>query len=384
MELLDELNELCDINSIEYNIINDNIYIYGKHFEINDKLIYKVKTFIDIINGKNEMINMVCNKLNTTINNIKDNSIGQYDDEWNINYLCIKIRDNAIIVNIHNIYNEDLSNSKNTTYTSSDKKIVVKILIIFNEPLEYYLVEDKHSFKLNTVQTLENVLKQKFQLNQRQCDRNKHYKEDLCSNTVTIYKGFPSPYGSCDDESEFMMRTTMGYRCCSGCSSTYYFCSQECLDYSKKYNRCERCHENGKGTYVEELGYSLCNGRGDHNPPCIAKYRLEQRFKNDYEDNGFYEINKDIKSKLLDGCDELKEIIKSNGNRISINMLMDLYILNRDYAVRDRNEPLDIDIEDNNEENKENDEENDEDNDEEESSGIEKFKKTCNKILEEF
>ena len=51
------------------------------------------------------------------------------------------------------------------------------------------------------------------------------------------------------------------------------------MDYFDKYKRCHRCHEDGKGTYIEELGYALCNGRGDYNPPCIKKYELEKRFE---------------------------------------------------------------------------------------------------------
>jgi hypothetical protein len=114
------------------------------------------------------------------------------------------------------------------------------------------------------------------------------------------------------------------------------------MDYFDKYNRCHRCHEDGTGTLIDNE-YTLCNGRGDANPSCIAKYRLEQRFKKDYKDNGFYEIDTKLKNCLLGDCNELKKIITDNGNVITYSMLMDLMNLKANFEVREReeNEPTD-------------------------------------------
>lgn len=172
------------------------------------------------------------------------------------------------------------------------------------------MVDDIDHFKLNNIMTFTDVLNQKFELEKHQCDRNAGYKEDLCPNMVTINKSFPYSSVLSSNKPEYTMQISQGYRNKYTSFPTLHFCSQECLEYSKKYNRCERCHEGGKGTYVEELGYTLCNGRGDCSPPCIAKYRLEKRFKKEYVDAGFYEISPDIKYRLLNDCAELQEILR--------------------------------------------------------------------------
>lgn len=125
MELYAEqrLKELCETNSIEYSETDCKMWItadkFDIMFDIDDKLIYKVKTCVHIISGKDEMINLVCNRLNTSIKkgcHIKYS--GDDVAEFDTNFQCRKHKDNSIIVTIHNIDKVDLSNSKGTTYTS--------------------------------------------------------------------------------------------------------------------------------------------------------------------------------------------------------------------------------------------------------------------------
>ena len=73
------------------NINDDDIF-----FDINDKLIYrKVLSYIDIIKGRNEMVNTICDKLNTTIE--KGCNLKLFEYHMN-EMVCIS--DNSIFINI--------------------------------------------------------------------------------------------------------------------------------------------------------------------------------------------------------------------------------------------------------------------------------------------
>jgi YHS domain-containing protein len=149
--------------------------------------------------------------------------------------------------------------------------------------------------------------------------------KDECINNVNIYKSVPNLNGYCENVSTYMHTTASGYRNKYSSFRKYYFCSENCLEHFKKYNCCHRCNEDGKGNFVEELGYTLCYGRGDGEQCCILKYQLELRLTDEYEKCKLYEIDTELKDKLLHNCDELKQIITDYGNRISYNMLMDIY-----------------------------------------------------------
>jgi hypothetical protein len=314
--IMEQVKELCEEHSLHYHIDNNRVLIDDEFwFYINNQDdINNFNVYIDILKGRNEMVNTICNKLNTTIGKGCN----------------IKLFEFHIIININNL--------TDMCYTKYERFIEFKLKIVFKQPLEYYLIseDNKQLYKLKSPMDLKNVLDQKCTFEKKQCDRNKGYEEDLCVNMVDMYKSSPNPYG-------YMLETAHGYRNKYSSCSIYYFCSEECMDYFDKYKRCHRCHEDGTGTYIEELGYTLCNGRGDWNPPCIAKYRLEQRFKKDYKDNGFYEIDTKLKNCLLGDCDELKKIITDNGNKITYSMLMDLMNLKANFEVREReeNEPTD-------------------------------------------
>jgi hypothetical protein len=355
---MEQIKELCEANSIEYEETDDKIFINDDiSFDINDKLIYqKVLSYIDIIKGRNEMVNTICKKLNTTIKKgcrICKND----DDEWERNYICKKNSSNSILLNIHNIETVDKENIYNITYTSYEKYIHYKILIIITEQLEYYLIDEEQYYKLKSIGDLNNVLHQKCTFEKKQCDRNKGYEEDLCVNMVDMYKSFPNPYGLCYDKSKYMLSTAHGYRNKYSSFSEYYFCSEDCMEHFAKYNRCERCHEGGRGTFIDmvqkdqlvlkepELGYTLCNGRGDMNPPCIVKYEIEKRYIKEDRNKQIYKIVidyrdncKDSNLSLKSDFEELFELIKKNDYRVSYDILTDICYARDTYSLRSPSE----------------------------------------------
>lgn len=173
---------------------------------------------------------------------------------------------------------------------------------------------------------------------------------ESCNNIVEIYEHSKYKYR---EESKFMSSTTSGYRCCSGCSKQYHFCSDVCLKYFEAHSKCFRCHENciglNKGTFIEELNITLCNGRGDHNPPCYNKYQLEKRFEKDYQDNNTQYIGrftKDVTEKYKTFCnipdeyDEIFKIISDNNNKISLDILRDINHIDNTYNIRERTENI--------------------------------------------
>ena len=339
---IEKIKELCEANSIEYEEIDNKIFINDDDnifFDINDKLIYqKVLSYIDIIKGRNEMVNTICAKLNTTIEK-GCRMCKNDDDEWNINVICKKKNNNSILLNIHNIHAIDKENIYNITYTSYEKYIhyTILITITITGPLEYYLIDKKEYYKLKSTIDLKNVLDQLCTFEKRKCSK------DLCDGMVNMKKDFPNPYGLCNDKSEYMLSTAHGYRNKSSSCSKYFFCSKECMDYFDKYNRCHRCHEDGKGTYIEELGYTLCNGRGDHNPPCIVKYEIEKRYLSEDRNKQLYKIVinyfgdncKDSNFSLKSDFKELFELIKKNDFRVSLDLLTDICYARDTYSIRD-------------------------------------------------
>ena len=143
--------------------------------------------------------------------------------------------------------------------------------------------------------------------------------------------------------SKYMYKTVSGYRNKGSCWTTNHFCSEECMEYFKKYNCCRRCKEeyytDDAGTFIEVLGYTLCNRRCDRNPSCISNMNsdmLKSRFEQEYSKCGYYKIDAIVIDKLLQkqDCDDLKQIIANNGNMVSYNMLKDMYIFYTDSVVR--------------------------------------------------
>jgi len=326
--------ELCETNMINYYIDNDKIllnnevwfYINGHEDVFGDNL-YNFKTYIDIITNKNEMINAICEFLNTKGVNTK---LFEYQGK----NVCID--NNAIFIKINN--------KTCSYYTKYEQFIEFELKIVLKNPLEYYLIDKKQSYKFKSINDLHNVLNQKCTFEQKKCDRNKGYTEDICNNIVNMYKGFPNPYGLCNDESKYMLSSAHGYRNTHNSFSKFYFCSEECMKHFAKYNRCNRCHEDGRGTYFKELGYSLCNGRGDCNPGCVVKYEIEKRYINEDINKQQYKIVvgyngqcKESNIRLSSDFEELFELIKKNDYRVSVDILTDICYLINTYELRNIN-----------------------------------------------
>lgn len=169
-----------------------------------------------------------------------------------------------------------------------------------------------------------------------------------CQNTAKIYKSEANKYGQICDRSEFTCSTVSGYRCSHTSSHNYYFCSSECMKYFEAHNRCYNCYENiiDFGTRVEELNITLCNGRGDGNCPCFVKYQLEKRFENDYKNNTdmlIYQIVYDIGFKsyiylcnIPHDLNDVYQTIHQNDQKVSIDMLRDIYYLKGEHMLRER------------------------------------------------
>ena len=163
-----------------------------------------------------------------------------------------------------------------------------------------------------------------------------------CINNVELYKD------NYEYVSKTMFKTAYGYRNKYSSFCLYHFCSDECKENFKKHNRCYKCNEDctsdGKGTFVETLGYTLCNSRCDMDPPCmsnIVSYELEKRFAQEYKRSGYYKIDSEVINNMLRGCDGLKRIIADNGNMVSYNMLKDMYKFSTEFKVQEReNEEL--------------------------------------------
>jgi hypothetical protein len=338
--IMENVKELCEEHSLHYHINNNRVLIDDEFwFYINNQDdINSFKTYIHIIKGRNEMVNKICNKLNTTIE--KGCNIKLFEFHQN-EMVCIS--DNSIFININNM--------TDTCYTKYEQFIEFKLKIVFKQPLEYYLIDEEQYYKLKSIGDLNNVLHQKCTFEKKQCDRNKGYEEDLCANMVDMYKSFPNPYGLCYDESKYMLSTAHGYRNKYSSFSKYYFCSSDCMNHFAKYNRCDRCHEGGRGKYIDSLRYTLCEGRGDHNPSCIVKYEFEKRYISDDKNKQIYKIVvdylkncKDSNLSLKSNFEELFESVKKNDFIVSLDILTDICYAINTFQLRDRNENNDINV----------------------------------------
>ena len=159
-----------------------------------------------------------------------------------------------------------------------------------------------------------------------------------CMNRVEVYKAYGNTY---EYESKIMFKTANKHR--TAYSTLYHFCSNECRNHFKNHSRCYKCNEDctkkEQGTFIESLGYTLCNRRGDKGPNCISiidDRKLEQRFIQDYIRHGYYKIDSDAIHKLLNGHNELKQIIEDHGNMVSYNMLKEIYVLYSKLEINER------------------------------------------------
>ncbi len=303
---MEQMKELCEFNSIKYFISDNRVLIDDEFwFYINNMDdINNFKTYIDIIKGRNEMVNTICDKLNTTFEKGCNLKLFEYHQN---EMVCIS--DNSICININNLTHLDYPH-----YTKYEDFINISLKIVLKSPLEYYLIDEddkKQSYKLKSTIDLSNVLDQLCTFDKRKCSK------DLCDGMVNMKKDFPNPYGLCNDKCEYMLSTAHGYRNKSSSFSQYFFCSKDCMKHFAKYNRCDRCHEDGKEKYIEELGYTLCNCRGDMNPSCIVKYAIEKRYLSEDRNKQLYKIvinyfGDNCKDSNLSLLSDFEELLKNN------------------------------------------------------------------------
>ena len=100
----EQIKELCDLNSLHYHIdsnpdinrvlIDDEFWFYINNMDD----IKNFNVYIDIIKGRNEMVNTICDKLNTTIEKGCNLKLFEYHQN---EMVCIS--DNSIFINIKNL-----------------------------------------------------------------------------------------------------------------------------------------------------------------------------------------------------------------------------------------------------------------------------------------
>ena len=174
------------------------------------------------------------------------------------------------------------------------------------------------------------------------CHITKKCGRKVCLNRVELQQN------TYNCSSKIMFKTASGYRNKASNFCLYHFCSEECLEHFKKYSCCHKCNEDctraGKGTFVDKFGYTLCNGRGDMEPPCIsiiASHELEKRFAQEYVRYGYYRVDSQVIDKMIGGYDGLKQIIAANEYMISYNMLKDMHEFSATFEIPEReNEDL--------------------------------------------
>ena len=152
----EQIKELCDLNSLHYHIDSNRLLIDDEFwFYINNiDDINNFNVYIDIIKGRNEMVNTICDKLNTTIEKGCNLKLFEYHQN---EMVCIS--DNSIFIKINNM--TDTCYTKYERFIEFELKIVLTISL---RPLEYYLIskDDKHSYKLKSTIDLNNVLDQLY------------------------------------------------------------------------------------------------------------------------------------------------------------------------------------------------------------------------------
>jgi hypothetical protein len=166
--LKSQIEELCKANSLKYHFRND---VPEPRVLINDEFWFDYDTnidmdnlecYINIITGKNEIVNMICEKLNTTIENgciFKAYEYFQGED------VCVN--KNCITIDINNI-----SSKNDEAYTSYGKSIHFNLKIYVKgggRYDKYYLIDNRYNDNNNEKKEfrIENISKLRDILNQR-------------------------------------------------------------------------------------------------------------------------------------------------------------------------------------------------------------------------
>ena len=167
-----QIEELCKAKSIQYYfrneeqtprvLINDEFWFeYDTNIDMDN-----IECYINIITGKNEMVNIICEKLNTTIENgciFKAYEYFQGED------VCVN--QNNIIIDINNI-----SSKNDKAYTSYGKSINFSLKIYVRggggRYDKYYLIDEndnndekhndeKKEFRIENINKLRDILNEK-------------------------------------------------------------------------------------------------------------------------------------------------------------------------------------------------------------------------------
>lgn len=158
--LKSQIEDLCKANSIQYHFIThvaaprvfiNNMYWFNYDTNID---MDNIECYINIITGKNEIINIILEKLNKTIKN------GCYFREYEYferEYHCVE--QNTITIIINNISSKD-----DEAYSSYDKYINFELKIYVGHRInKYYLIDkdDKKTFRIENIMHLQDILNQK-------------------------------------------------------------------------------------------------------------------------------------------------------------------------------------------------------------------------------
>ena len=134
-----QVEEYCRYNCIDYHMdASSNRVLINNEFCFDLKTNFDVrliKIYIDIISGKNEIVNMICDKLNISVTDgcsFKLNERCQSED------MCVS--NNTFILTIDNLDITWYPSDKH--YTAYDKYILFTLKICVSEQVKYYLIKD--------------------------------------------------------------------------------------------------------------------------------------------------------------------------------------------------------------------------------------------------
>ena len=157
-----QVEDYCRELNIKYQIFiseytNEQIVLINDEYWFDLKTnfdLYICKTYIDIIIGKNEIVNMICENLNISV---KNGCRFETYERCNEEDMCIK--NNTFIISIDNI---DITSTK--LYTKYKKYInfELKICVLgeLHYELKYYLIDkDKIEIEFSKISFLEKLIK---------------------------------------------------------------------------------------------------------------------------------------------------------------------------------------------------------------------------------
>lgn len=132
-----QVDDYCRDNCIDYvwdsshhTVLLNNEFWFDLETNFD---VFVIETYIDIIAGKNKIVNMICEKLNTSVKNgCSFKGYKYFKDEE----MCVN--NNTFILTIDNI---DMMSDKVYTAYDTYKKFELKIYIVSSQ-LKYYLINN--------------------------------------------------------------------------------------------------------------------------------------------------------------------------------------------------------------------------------------------------